>query len=185
MKRDLSGGKKSANLKPWNRQSPPDFRAFYLEERRAKHVGGGLRFTLFQCVSQFGDSLVDLLFVPRISAEQEIIEVQPVKHDLQPNGFDGLHALKRRSRFRTGGSFSERGERVHKEQAEENDQNEAESRIKLLTDTHCKSPPLPLKSMAHSAEKVITANGTLNCCRENRTRRSESSLQGLERISIP
>jgi len=34
---------------------------------------------------------------------------------------------------------------VHKEQAEENDQNEAESRIKLLTDTHCKSPPLPLK----------------------------------------
>ena len=164
---------------------PIGFRAFYLDERCANYVVGGLRFTLLQCVGQFGDSLIDLLFVPRISAEQEIIEVQAVEHNLQPNGFNGLHALKRGSRFRTGGALAQSRKAVHKEQANENDQHQAKPRIQFLTDTHCENPPLPLKSMTHSAQTCLISNGALNCCRENRTRRSESSLQGPERISIP
>ena len=143
--------------------SPTGFGAFHLDQRGANHVIAGLRFTTLDEIGNVGEPFVDLLFVARVAAEEEVVHVKAIQHDLIAHGLDGAHALKGRTCVRSRGFLFEARENVHEEQQDEDAKNQAKSRVKLFSDRHCKMPPL-------------TSAGQ---CKYSRCRNNPSASDGL------
>src|SRR5258708_77307 len=116
---------------------PVGFGAFDLNQIGAQQVRGGLRFATLENVGQIVDAFIDFFLVARVAAEQEIVEIQAVKHNLQAYICNGIDALQRSGGFRASVALAQAGEGVDQEQADQNHQNQAESPIKFLADTHC------------------------------------------------
>jgi len=79
----------------WQNCRPSLLPFLHLDQCGAKKVASGLRLPTLHNFGNFLKSASDFFLVARIAAEQKIVEVQPVEHDLIANGFNGAHALQR------------------------------------------------------------------------------------------
>ena len=75
--------------------APAGFGALDLDERSVEQVVvGRARFAVFDDVGDIEHAFVDFFFVARIAAQQEVVEVIAIEHDLVADGFDGAHILQ-------------------------------------------------------------------------------------------
>src|SRR2546426_12685002 len=87
-------------------------------------------------------AMVDLIFVAWVAAEQKVIQIQAVNHDLVANQFDGAHAVERCRGIGPSGALLQHCGSIYEKQDQQNAEDKAEAGIKLLTDRHCEKPPL-------------------------------------------
>ena len=94
---------------------PAGFRTLNLDEGGANGFTGGLRFSALDLVDDIHQTLGHFLFIAGIAAEEEIIHVQAVQHDLVAHGFDGANAFEGRGGVGARRSFLESSDDVHDE----------------------------------------------------------------------
>ena len=102
---------------------PTGFGAFDLDESGAKEIVGGAGLAALDDVAQRSKTVVDLVFIAGIAAEQEVIEVQTVLHDLVTDSLGGAVALQGVGNLSIGGAGLENRADVHDEQSDERQQD--------------------------------------------------------------
>src|SRR5215470_17269913 len=116
---------------------PTGFGAFHLDKRRAERIASGLRLATLDQVIEFAEAAVHLVFVARIAAQQEIIEIEAILHDLEPNRLSGAHRFERARRILVCLSRHVESHEICDEQQCEHAENYAKPFIKLLSNRHC------------------------------------------------
>src|SRR5712692_2376661 len=74
--------------------APAGFRTLNLDQGGADRFAGGLRFSALDLVGDVRQTLVHFLFIAGIAAEEKIIHVEAIQHDLIAHGFNGANAVK-------------------------------------------------------------------------------------------
>jgi len=73
---------------------PAGFGTLDLDQSSANGFAGGLRFAALDLVCDIRQTLIHFLFIAGIAAEEEIIHVEAIQHDLIAHGFDGANAVQ-------------------------------------------------------------------------------------------
>ena len=102
---------------------PACFGAFDLNQRGLEAVAVGLRLATLDQVVDVSKPLVDLFFVAGIAAQEKIVHVVAVQHDLVAHRLDGANVFKRGRGVFAGGLLPEAGADVDEEQQTQNYQN--------------------------------------------------------------
>ena len=108
---------------------PTGFGALDLNEGRVNGIVGGLSLAALDHVGHVGEALVDFLFVAGIAAEEKVVHVEAVQHDLVPHGFNRANTLERHAGVRACRLLHVAGHEVHQKQNSENGQNEPETGV--------------------------------------------------------
>src|SRR6266704_2446928 len=93
--------------------SPTGFGALHLNESGADGFVGGLRFTALDDVGDVVQALRDSIFVTRIAAEEKVIHVEAIQHDLVTHGFNSADAFQSGSGIGTGRFLHPSGKEVY------------------------------------------------------------------------
>src|SRR6266851_4587266 len=121
---------------------PACLRALDLDQSGANRLVGGLRLTTLDLVGDVRQTLVHFFLISRISAEEEIIHVEAIQHDLVAHEFDGANAVESGAGILAGRTFIPTSDDIYDEQQRQDGQDQAETRVQLFSDRHCKIPPL-------------------------------------------
>src|SRR6266700_4611434 len=93
--------------------SPTGFGALHLNESGAYGFVGGLRFTALDDVGDVVQASSDSIFVARIAAEEKVIHVEAIQHDLVTHGFNSADAFQSGSGIGTGRFLHPSGKEVY------------------------------------------------------------------------
>ena len=108
---------------------PTHFGAFDLNQSGVDGLVGDLRFSALDEVGHVGKTLVDLLFVAGISAQEKVVHVEAVHHDLVAHRLDGGLAIEGHAGIVACRFRHQTANDIHHHQDTENGQNQAETRV--------------------------------------------------------
>src|SRR5713226_3418667 len=92
---------------------PACFGAFHLDKSGADGFTVSLGFATLDEVDDIREALVDLFLVAGIPAEEEIVHVEAIQHDLGADGSNGANALDSRSGIGARRALLNSGNDVH------------------------------------------------------------------------
>src|SRR5258708_149632 len=121
---------------------PACFRTLDLDQGSADGFIGSVRFAALDLVDDVGQTLVHSVFITGIAAEEEVIHVEAIQHDLIAHGFDGTNALESHAGVGARRSFLESSDDIHYEQHRKNGQYQAETGVQFFYYDLCNMPPL-------------------------------------------
>src|ERR1700704_5257354 len=117
--------------------------SLHLNQSGAQSIASRLRFTALHALVSVLQSVRNFFFVAWIAAQQKVVEVQPIEHDLIANEFNRAHALQRHGGFFARRTLLQSGDQIHNQQKHQDREYRPEPQIKFLTDRHRQKPPLP------------------------------------------
>jgi len=77
--------------------APGGLRAFDLDQGHPQGLAAGIGLAPLEGVRSVKHALFNFLFVAGIAAQEKIVQVEAIVHDLVADGFDGADALQRRA----------------------------------------------------------------------------------------
>src|SRR5216684_1467113 len=166
---------------------PACFRTLDLDQGSADGFIGSVRFAALDLVDDVGQTLVHSVFIAGIAAEEEVIHVEAIQHDLIAHGFDGTNALESHAGVGARRSFLESSDDIHYEQHRKNGQDQAETGVKFFSDGHCKMPPLNSAGRHEDSRfrRYNPSSTVFLSWHETHTRQPAWSLPAPPQISIP
>src|SRR5262249_12129600 len=107
-----------------------------LDEGGAHGVVSGLGFAALDEIGHVDEAFVDLLLIARIAAEQKVVQVETIQHDLIAHGLDNTDAIEGVACVGARRLFQITGDEIHQEQESKKSENQSEPGVKFFANGH-------------------------------------------------
>src|SRR5262249_23660483 len=131
---------------------PTCFGSLNLDQRCSQQIASRLGFATLDELAHLDQTAVYFFFVARIAAEQKIVEIVAVEHDLVTRRLDRANAFQNGAGIFACGLLPPPSRGVQNDQNEQNAEDGAEAHVQFLADRHCQTlrSPWPGACRSHS-----------------------------------